>query len=71
MKDLIVRFSEEHAAKGKEELSLLLDSEIEDFSRFMATIGDWRVAGPLTKMERALVKTYLVQKLTGKIDGGA
>lgn len=70
MKDIIVRFSDEHAAKGKEELSALLDVEVEDFSKFMSTIGDWKSVGPLAPSERALIKTYLVQKVTGKIDGG-
>ena len=53
----------------REKISSLLDQEIEDFSNFMATIGDWRAVGPLSPPERALIKTYLVQKLTGKIDG--
>ncbi len=53
----------------REKLSTLFDQEIEDFSKFMSTIGDWRSVGPLSSPERALIKTYLVQKLTGKIDG--
>lgn len=70
MKDVIVRFADEHSAKTKAELSALLDQELDDFSKYMATIGDWRVVGPLNLSEKALIKTYLVQKLTGKIDGG-
>ena len=70
MKDVIVSFAAEHSTKTKEELSMLLDKELEDFSKYMSTIGDWRAVGPLTHAEKALVKTYLVQKVTGKIDGG-
>lgn len=70
MKDVVVRFTDEHAGKSKEELSTLLDREVEDFSKFMSTIGDWKSVGPLSPPERALIKTYLVQKLTGKIEGG-
>lgn len=70
MKDVVVRFTDEHSGKSKEELSVLLDQEVEDFSKFMATIGDWKSVGPLSPPERALIKTYLVQKITGKIEGG-
>lgn len=70
MKDVLVRFTDEHVGKPKEELLSLLDQEIEDFSKFMSTIGDWKSVGPLSPPERALIKTYLVQKVTGKLDGG-
>ena len=70
MKDVIVRFADEHVGKTKEQLSALLDQELEDFSKFMATLGDWKSAGALTPEERALVKTYLVQKVNGRLDGG-
>lgn len=69
MKDVIVRFSEVHDGKSKEELLALLDHEVDDFSQFMSTLGDWRSVGPLNPPERALIKTYLVHKITGKIDG--
>jgi hypothetical protein len=70
MKDVIVRFADEHQGKSREELSAILDREIEAFSQFMSTIGDWKSVGPLSPPERALIKTYLVHKVTGKIDGG-
>ena len=70
MKDLIVRFSDEHSNDDRKVLSKLLDQEIEDFSVFMSTLGDWKSVGPLNEMEKMLLKTYLVHKLTGKIDGG-
>lgn len=70
MKDIHVQFSEEHSGKKKEELLALLDREIDDFSNFMSTLGDWKSVGPLSPPERALIKTYLVHKVTGKLDGG-
>lgn len=68
MRDVIVSLNEGHATKSKEEVSTLLDKEIDQFSNFMSTIGDWKSVGPLTAPERALIKTYLVQKITGKFD---
>jgi hypothetical protein len=68
MADLTIVVSEEHKDKPQEEMSELLDKEVENFSAFMATIGDWKTVGPLNSAERALIKTYLVQKLTGKLD---
>ncbi len=70
MKDIIVRVSEDHSGKTKEELLALFDKEIDDFSEFMSTIGDWKSVGALNPLERVLIKTYLVHKVNGKIDGG-
>lgn len=70
MSDVVVHFADQHRGKPKEELSAILDKEIEEFSRYMSTIGDWKAVGPLSPLERALIKTYLVQKITGKIEGG-
>lgn len=69
MSALTLTLSTEHAGKTKEEISLLLDQEVENFSNYMANIGDWKSVGALSNAERALVKTYLVQKLTGKLEG--
>lgn len=69
LKDITVQFSEAYEGKSKEELLSLLDHEVDDFSQFMSTLGDWRSVGPLNPPERALIKTYLVHKITGKIDG--
>lgn len=70
MKELTLQLPQDYQGKPKEELLALLDQEVEDFSKYMSTIGDWRSVGPLNHLERALIKTYLVQKVTGKIDGG-
>ena len=68
MPNIVLKLADEHANKSKEELSKLFDEEVERFSEYMATIGDWRSVGPLNKMEKTLIKTYLVQKFTGKVD---
>lgn len=68
MKDVTVNLQDTHSQKSKEEISKILDGEIDRFSNFMATLGDWKSAGPLTAPERALIKTYLIQKINGKLD---
>ena len=45
-----------------------MDREIEKFSKWMAALPDERARGALSNPEKALLKTYLVQKFTGKID---
>lgn len=69
MPDVQLILADEHKNKTKEELSILFDQEIERFSKFMATLGDWRSLGPLNNGERMLLKTFLVQKYNGKLDG--
>lgn len=70
MPDLTLVVSEEHQGKTKEELSAIFDKEIERFSHFMATLGDWRSVGPLNGGERMLLKTFLVHKYNGNVDKG-
>ena len=55
-------------AFSTDEKSKFIDEEVEKFSIYMATLGDWKQAGPLNKQERMLIKSYLVCKLAGKID---
>jgi hypothetical protein len=64
---LKVEFLPEHKDKSKEELSRLLDGEVDRFSKFMEVVSDPKAAGALTPMERALIKTYLVHKSLGRI----
>lgn len=52
----------------KEQLNDLFDKEVEQFSRWMANMADPLARGPLIAPEKALIKTYLVQKLRGQID---
>ena len=69
MPDIILKFSEELESKSKEEKIDLFEKEVDRFSLWISNLQDQRVNGPLSKSERALVKTYLVQKYLGKIDG--
>lgn len=69
MPDLKLILDEQHSGKAKEEVLTLLDAEVDRFSTWMAALPDTRARGALSNPERALLKTYLVQKLTGKIDG--
>lgn len=71
MPDLKLILDEQHAGKAKEEVLVLIDAEVERFSTWMAVLPDSRARGALSNPEKALIKTYLVQKLTGKIDGVA
>jgi hypothetical protein len=69
LKRVLAGFANEHANKPKEELLKLLDEEVETFSSYMETLSDWRANGALSAPEKALVKSYLVAKLTNKLDG--
>jgi hypothetical protein len=64
---VIFAMKEEHAGKTKEEQSALLDLEVQAFSDWFATLSPSQGGGVLTKAERMLVKTYMVQKLSGRI----
>jgi hypothetical protein len=69
--DLQLTLTDEHKAKSKEELLPILDLEVERFSKWLAErCPDPMARGPLSNPERALIKTYLVQKLAGRVDGG-
>jgi len=63
MKDIELVLDDEHKDKSKEELSKLFDEEIEKFSIYMSTIGDWKSVGPLNQQEKALIKSYIVFKV--------
>jgi len=65
MTKITLQLPSDIAAAPKEEISKLLDAEIDQFSEYMSSIGDWKTAGPLLPQERALIKTYLVQKVKG------
>lgn len=67
MSDVIVRLAEGRDVEKQDEVLPLLDAEIERFSRYMAGLADSRAAGPLINPERALLKTYLVAKIRGKL----
>lgn len=63
----IFKDSETPVLVTKEELLAEVEAETEKFSTFMATLEDWRARGALNSPEKALIRTYLVQKLQGKI----
>lgn len=68
MKDVIAGFETSHVGKTKEEQSVVLDQEVDRFSKYMENLSDWKAKGPLSPPERALLKSYLVAKLLGKLD---
>lgn len=55
---------------SKEEQSKVLDEEVEAYSQWLAALPDSRAAGAMNSAEKALIKTYLIQKLTGKLGEG-
>ncbi len=69
--DVTLNVADEHRGKSRAELSELFDQEVERFSKYMATLGDWKSVGPLNPAEKMLIKTFLVQKYTGKLDSGS
>ena len=67
MADINLTLATEHEAKTKEEKSLLFDEEVQRFSHWLSQLSDFKAQGPLSKPEKALLKTYLVHKHLGKI----
>lgn len=47
---------------SKEDISKLMDAEVEVFSKYMETIADLKAAGALHPIEKMLLKTYLIYK---------
>lgn len=69
MRDLSLLVDSPNGLRSQEEMLALFDKEVDDFSKWLAEkCPDVKARGPLSKPERALIKTYLVQKFTGKID---
>lgn len=66
--DIKMSWAEGLEDKDKQVQNAALDKEVERFSQWMATLADERARGALNNPEKALIKTYLVQKLSGKID---
>lgn len=52
----------------REQLNALFDQEVEQFSIWMARLADPLARGALLPQEKALIKTYLVQKHQGALD---
>lgn len=67
LSDVIVKLAEGKNPESQEEVLPLLDAEISLFSEYMSKLPDTRAAGPLIGPERALLKTYLVAKIRGRL----
>lgn len=55
-------------AKDQQAQLEAVDREVERYSKWLTELKDSRASGALNSAEKALIKTYLVQKLHGKID---
>jgi hypothetical protein len=64
---VIVKLEEGVVVDDQPTVLALLDEEIERFSSYMAALPDSRAAGKLINPEKALLKTYLVAKIRGKL----
>lgn len=51
----------------KEEALVEVNSEVDKFSDWMANLEDARARGALNSPEKALIRTYLMQKVQGKL----
>jgi hypothetical protein len=67
LSDVIVKLAEGKSTENQDEVLPLLDQEIERFSTYMSNLPDARAAGPLINPEKAILKTYLVAKLRGRL----
>lgn len=65
-----IKMSWAEGLEGKDQAAQneALDREVERYSKWLAALPDERAKGALNNPEKALIKTYLVQKLHGKID---
>jgi hypothetical protein len=62
-----VEWSPQASEASKDEQLLFIEDEVNQFSHYLESLTDVKAQGPLNKPERALVTTYLVAKLRGKI----
>ena len=67
MKEVILKIDESLGEVPRPQLAELIRKEVDDFSTFMSSLGDWKSVGPLSDMERKLIESYLWQKLNGRI----
>ena len=51
---------------SKEDLIASVEAEVEAFSKFMSELADPVGGGPLNRMEKMLITSYLVHKGRGK-----
>jgi hypothetical protein len=51
---------------SKDEVKAMIDQEVEDFSAWMVKLPDDKARGALIEGEKALLRTYLMQKYKGE-----
>lgn len=66
MRNVNVTFPAEYAGKTLDEKLALVEKELDGFSTYMASLPNPWFKGNLVPQERALLKSYLVWKLSGK-----
>lgn len=66
--DIITTWSKDLDGQDRKIQNEALDREVERFSLWLSRLEDTRASGALNNPEKALIKTYLVQKMLGKID---
>jgi hypothetical protein len=54
--------------QSKDEMVKVFSQEVEEFSSWMEKLPDWKQQGGLTRPEKTLLLTYLIQKYVGNID---
>jgi hypothetical protein len=65
VKDIVVKVAAEGATK--EQVKEAIDREVEDFSNWMANVPNPMAKGHLIPGEKALIRTYLMQKYKGAL----
>lgn len=67
MPNIELKLDPKYDGKTKDEILKAVDEDIEVFSNFMANLPDWRAQGALSNSEKALIRTFVVHKLKGRI----
>lgn len=67
MPNIELKLDPKYDGKTKEEILVAVDEDVEVFSNFMASLPDWRAQGALSNSEKALIRTFIVHKLKGRI----
>lgn len=69
MSQIITKFADD-VGESKAKWAAAIEEEVVSFSKFMGNLQDPMARGELEDFEMALVRSYLIAKLTGKLDGG-
>lgn len=68
LQGIVLEFEEAMRDAPVEAKDAAVDAWVERFSSFMASLPDWRAAGPLNPSDRALVKSLFVAALSGRME---